>query len=668
MTYHDQSLEAIAETGTTEQFPGAGEMAECQPQLLVISAQSATELDKLALRLADHLESDAPDLAEVAHTLATGHREFPHRRAFTAGNTAEAISKLRAAGTTTFNPAAAPRVAFLFPGQCSRRAAMGREIYESEPAFRAAVDECARLLLPSLRLDVRSTLFSERNALDAGHDHHSTAMSLACNFVLDYAFAKLWMSWGIQPSLLIGHGTGEYVAAVIAGTFKVENALHLLANLAHLVQSLPAGSMLAVNAGADQLSLPGEIDLASIDSPRHCTVSGSIEAIATFQKQLEARKTSCTRIKTSRAFHSALMDPILETFAGDTAMIPTRPHNIPWISTATGAVVDAATVADPNYWSRQLRHTVRFTEALATAFAEKDVVLLEVGTGQDLAQFARLHPNCENASVISTLSTQFAGTTDLLAATGELWKSGIIPDWSTFFKGRQRSHLHLPTIPLERHGYRIDNSHESDSPNGISIRTINRDPLRLNHQPTIHSLASGAAPFVLPPNQEPSCHQEQLRPAYNVTARFQLDGVLDRGLLKSALHALAARHESLRTRFLEEDGKLLRVVEREVNFPLPCRDLTNLSTRALAAEVDRLGLIEAKSHFNLSKAPLVRASLILIGIKLHILQLTFHQAIGEDRSIGDMMAELADIYNASSEYRMPRLEPLTAQDPNCTIS
>jgi amino acid adenylation domain-containing protein len=430
-------------------------------QLLTLSAKTATALDAMALRLADHLASENPALADVSHTLATGRRSFPQRRIIVAADAADAIAKLRAEGKATLAPATAPRVAFIFPGQGAQYTDMGREIYDSEPAFRAAVDECATLLLPLLNHDIRSTLYpTEAGREAAALEINRTALTQPCIFVVEYALAKLWMSWGIQPSLLVGHSIGEYVAAVLAGTFTLENALQLLATRARLMQDLPSGGMLAIRAGADALTLPDGIDLAAVNSPQLCTVSGSHEAIAAYQNELAAKEIGCRLLKTSHAFHSAMMEPIVATFTAEASKIPASAPNIPWISTCTGNAIDAATLADPGYWARQLRHTVRFTDALATAFAEKDLVMLEVGPGQALAPFARQHPGRGNTPVISTLPTSSDDLADLMTAAGELWKNGVTPDWSAIFKDQDRARLRLPTYPFERQSYWIDNSSE----------------------------------------------------------------------------------------------------------------------------------------------------------------------------------------------------------------
>ncbi|MEO8615082.1 MAG: amino acid adenylation domain-containing protein [Luteolibacter sp.] len=428
--------------------------------LLVLSAKTETALDAMALRLADYIEKENPDLADVSYTLATGRHGFLHRRSIVASDHAEAIEKLRGPGKSGTAPATAPRVTFLFPGQGSQYADMSREIYDSEPTFRDAVDECATLLRPLLAHDVRSTLYpSEHEREAAERDINRTALTQPCIFVVEYALAKLWISWGIEPSLLIGHSVGEYVAAVLAGTFKLENALQLLATRARLMQDLPSGAMLAVRAGAETLNLPAGIDLAAVNSLQLCTVSGSHAAIEAYQNELKAAEIEYRRLTTSHAFHSAMMEPMVASFTEDASMVPANPPNIPWISTCSGMRIDATTLADPGYWARQLRQTVRFKDALATAFVDKEnMVMLEVGPGRALSPFAIQHPDRGNTPVISTLPSSTRDLTDLLCALGDLWENGLTPDWSAFFRSQIRSRLHLPTYPFERKSYWIDNS------------------------------------------------------------------------------------------------------------------------------------------------------------------------------------------------------------------
>ena len=428
-------------------------------ETLVLSARSATALEAMSRRLADHLENESPPLADVANTLATGRRAFTHRRSVVASDITEAVRKLREEARETIAPATTPKVAFLFPGQGSQYTGMTREIYDSEPAFRTALDECAVLLHPLIHHDIRSTLYPSDQEREAAElDIHRTALTQPCVFAVEYSLAKLWISRGVTPSLLIGHSIGEYVAAVLAGSLTLEYALQLLATRARLMQELPGGGMLAIRKGASELTLPSGIALAAINSPHLCTVSGSHEDIAAYQKALESADIQCRLLKTSHAFHSEMMEPIVTRFTEDAAMIPASPPEIPWISTCTGKPVTAETLADPAYWARQLRQTVRFSEALETAFENKDLLLLEVGPGQALAQFARQHPDRGDIRVVATLPSSTADLVDLSAALGDLWTHGVTPDWSAYFAGQERAKLRLPTYPFERQSYWIDNS------------------------------------------------------------------------------------------------------------------------------------------------------------------------------------------------------------------
>ncbi|HEY1120199.1 MAG TPA: acyltransferase domain-containing protein, partial [Haloferula sp.] len=435
--------------------------ASRKQQLLILSAKTATALDTMAANLATHLEASQTNLADASFTLATGRKAFPFRRHIVAADATEAIAKLRETAKSSRSNKAV-RVAFLFPGQGSQYPDMGREFYDTEPAFRDAVDECATLLYSHLGLDIRATLYpSEADRAEAEKRIHQTWLTQPCIFVTEYALAKLWMSWGVQPGLLIGHSIGEYVAAVLASTFTLSEALGLLAVRAKLMQALPSGAMLAVRQGADELVLPEGISLAAINSPKLCTVSGSHEAIAAYQRALEEQKIVSRALNTSHAFHSAMMEPIVAPFTAEAAKVRANVPSIPWISTCTGREMDAATLADPGYWARQLRHEVRFTDALVTAYATGELILLEVGPGQALGAFARQHPTRGTSSVVSTLPSSSNDLADLLNAAGELWKSGAALDWTAFFASQERARVHLPTYPFERQSYWIDVSSET---------------------------------------------------------------------------------------------------------------------------------------------------------------------------------------------------------------
>ncbi len=428
-------------------------------QLLVVSARSAEAVASAARRLADFLEQKEEPLADVSYTLATCRRAFAHRMAVVAEDRDEAIAKLRGGSKPVEAAHQPPKVAFLFPGQGSQYVGMTRSLYETEDVFRLAMDECAELLRPLIQHDIRATLYPSEAARETAESEiHRTSLTQPCIFAVEYSLAKLWISRGIEPSLMIGHSIGEYVAAVLAGTFKLAHALQLLATRARLMQELPAGSMLAVRKSASELTLPGGIDVAAVNSPHLCTLSGPCEVIDGYQKVLEESGVQCRLLRTSHAFHSSMMDPIVAAFTEEATMIPAADPTIPWISTCTGKPMDAATLADPGYWGRQLRQAVQFSMALETALADPDLLILEVGPGQALSQFARQHPSRAGHPVVTTLPDEGNDLDHLLNATGELWKHGRAFDWSAGFAGQQRAKLHLPTYPFERKSYWIDNS------------------------------------------------------------------------------------------------------------------------------------------------------------------------------------------------------------------
>lgn len=322
-------------------------------------------------------------------------------------------------------PASTSQVVFLFPGQGSQQVDMARPLYDTEPVFRSAVDACAHFLRPLLKHDLRSTLFPSEDERDhAERDIHRPLFTQPCVFTISYAFACLWMSRGIQPALLIGHGFGEYAAAVIARSFTLENALTLLASRARRIHELPAGGMLALHRSADRLVLPDGIDLASIDGPDRCTVSGSREAIHAYLKSPGLRDTVSHMIPSSHAFHSAAMDPILRSFTGDAAMIPCAAPAIPWISTVTGRHLDDATLADPAYWAQQMRHPVDIHGALTTAFAEPNRVMLEVGPSRGIASLAKRHPDRGTTPVISSQAEGSSCLAGVRHALDELLAAG----------------------------------------------------------------------------------------------------------------------------------------------------------------------------------------------------------------------------------------------------
>ncbi len=416
-------------------------------QLLALSAKSPEALEKMCGNLADKCEAG---LADIAYTLAKGRRCFPFRRAVVASDCASAAGLLR----EKFQPVISrdnPRIAFLFPGQGSQQTGMGQELYEAEPVFRNAVDTCAEYLLVPLGEDIRKVLFpAESEGSEASRRIHETAFTQPAIFVFEYALALQWMQWGIRPSLLIGHSIGEYVAAVLSGVFSLDQALLLLAQRARLMQSLPPGSMLGVRLSATELNLPEGLSVAAVNSPNLTTISGPDALVRAFQAELDARKIPSRLLKTSHAFHSAMMDPISADFAkAASAMAPGEPA-IPWVSTLLGRAVSSDDLKDGSYWARQLREPVLFSQALGVA--GPDFVFLECGPGRTLGQFVRQTLSAPHA-MVSSAPCESGALGELQSALGAVWCAGAAPDWDAYFAGESRRRVPLPTYPFERQSF-----------------------------------------------------------------------------------------------------------------------------------------------------------------------------------------------------------------------
>ncbi|HEX5760628.1 MAG TPA: non-ribosomal peptide synthase/polyketide synthase [Thermoanaerobaculia bacterium] len=441
-------------------------------QLLLLSAKTPTALAAAAARLADHLEArpewGAADLADAAFTLRLGRAELRHRRAVVCRGRAEAAAVLRGEDPVrSFTRAAAAgptSTLFLFPGQGAQHVGMATELYAEEPVFRAALDECAEGLVPDLGYDLRGLLYPPAGAdlAEAAGRLRRTEAAQPALFAVEYALARLWRAWGIEPRGMLGHSIGELVAACLAGVFPLPEALRLVALRGRLMGELPAGVMLAVplpeaEVGA-LLAEHGDLALAAVNAPASCVVSGREEGIARLERELAAVETR--RLHTSHAFHSAMMDPVLEPFAAAVRAARPRPPEVPFISNLTGAWITAEEATDPAYWARQMRHTVRFADGLATLLATPGRALLEVGPGRTLVTLAHQHPDKEAAEVIAgSLGRARDAGSDLesaLSALGRLWAAGVPVDHAAFFAHERRRRVPLPTYPFERKRYWID--------------------------------------------------------------------------------------------------------------------------------------------------------------------------------------------------------------------
>jgi len=399
-------------------------------------------------------------LADIAYSLNNTRDDFNHRSFVLATSTTDAAEKLISLKTKSTKSSILKNVpselGFLFPGQGSQYLQMGKTLYDNEKVYREAVDKCAGLLMQELELDIRDVLFPKDHFDDADELLRNTRLTQPSLFVTEYALAQLWLSWGIKPTFLCGHSIGEFAAAHLAGILNLKDALHIVAVRGRLISQLPGGSMLIVRVPVEKLNelKPSTLSIAAINSNQFCVVSGQKEDIALFNQELDAKEIPNRLLNTSHAFHSFMMEPILDDFRNELEKIKLNIPRLPIISTATGTWLKDTEATDPTYWVNQLKNTVHFADAMDTAFQLNDFILLEVGPGQTLITLARQQaagkiipafpsitfPKDENDNEYSSL----------LTALGELWMRGINPDWKSFYSQQKRQKIELPNYIFDR--------------------------------------------------------------------------------------------------------------------------------------------------------------------------------------------------------------------------
>ncbi|MDJ0836974.1 MAG: amino acid adenylation domain-containing protein [Acidobacteriota bacterium] len=446
-----------------EQAPELGETTPGRShQLLTWSARTAECRETQTQDLANHLESNPDlDIADAAYTLHVGRRAFSHRRILVCGSREEAVTALRnpaAGGVLERRKETAERpVSFMFSGQGSQYLHMAESCYGHVPRFREIVDNCVDLLEPHLGLDLRTLLFPAPEEAEAAETRlNHTDMAQPALFVVSYALAQTWMSWGVRPQSLIGHSIGEYVAACLAGVFDLEDALALVAARGRLMASMPSGSMMAVSLAENELTpfLSDRVSLAAVNGPRRCVLSGPDDALEAVERELAAREVSCRILVTSHAFHSVMMAPILEPFTELVRDVRRNRPNIPFLSNVSGDWITDTQAVDPTYWAEHLRGTVRFSQGLSHLLEDPDRLLLEIGPGRALTTFAQQHPDRgADHLVLSSLPHPRDKDDDyafLLNALGKCWLAGLPINWKGFHAGESRRRIPLPTYPFLR--------------------------------------------------------------------------------------------------------------------------------------------------------------------------------------------------------------------------
>ncbi|MCG8584747.1 MAG: amino acid adenylation domain-containing protein, partial [Pirellulales bacterium] len=431
--------------------------------LLPIAGRDDAALARNASSLADFLREE-PDtsLADVAATLATGRRELEARAAVVCRDVSSAIERLDeiAEGSTRPQPTGGP-VVFMFPGQATEAVGMAAAIYRELPVVRETIDRCAEVILPHLELDIRDVLTKEDSCEEQLAELlKRNDVAQASLFVVQYALARQWVAWGVEPHAVVGHSLGQFVAATLAGVFTLEDVLPLLIERGRLMQSAPAGAMLAVALPEAEVAklANDDIEIASVNGPSRCVLTGAVSAIDRLQQRLEAKGAMVQRLETSRAFHSHLMQDVASEFTKVVAATSIEPPSIRLLSNTSGTWMKDSEATDPNAWGSHLRETVRFADNVAAIIDDlPNAVFLEIGPGQTLTGFVSNVSALQ--SVMPTMPRKIPAAEVgeyQLTLLGEFWTQASEVDLAKYARQCGGRRIHLPTYRFARDRYWLE--------------------------------------------------------------------------------------------------------------------------------------------------------------------------------------------------------------------
>lgn len=429
--------------------------------ILCLSAKTGKALQELQERYVAYLKShlDAK-LADICFTANTGRKHFNHRISFVAQSVKQLLEQLETGATASRFVTSSPEaIAFLFTGQGSQYVNMGRQLYEQAPTFRETLNRCDEILRPYLEQPLLSVLYSDNQSHNSKLDE--TAYTQPALFVLEYALAQLWKSWGIEPDVVMGHSVGEYVAACIAGVFSLEDGLKLIATRGKLMQALPQdGEMVALLASEAQALLAiapysTYVSIAAINAPQNVVISGQRKAINAICATLESSGIKTKKLNVSHAFHSPLMEPMLGEFERVARQVNFSTPKIKLISNVTGTLATEE-ITTPEYWCRHISQPVRFARCIESLEEQEIDVFVEISAKPILLGMARQCLPKYLGLWLPSLRPDQEDWQELLTSLAQLYVHGVPINWVGFNLDYTRRRVSLPTYPFQRQRYWVE--------------------------------------------------------------------------------------------------------------------------------------------------------------------------------------------------------------------
>lgn len=444
-----------------EEFEKIEKQSASRPfQLITYSAKNENSLINYKEKLKNFVENQSFQLPDLAYTLKTGRTEFAYKTAIIAKDKEELRSKLLDTALAIEVKKENKDLVFMFSGQGTQYFKMGKDLYDHEPDFKKIMDEGFQILQKNTREDFAEILGYISNETIDENRINETQYTQPLLFLIEYALASVLLKWGLKPHNMIGHSLGEYTAACIAEVFSFEDALKLITKRAQLMSEVEKGSMIAIDASIDTIEelLNTNLSIAAINSPTSCVVSGTKKDIENFIQILTLHDISCSQLKTSHAFHSGMMDVILDKYEQELVTIQFSNPKLPYISNLTGKQILDTEATSSKYWVRHLRETVNFRDGIDFILRKPNVVFIEIGPGKTLLSLSRQNQKYSKTHLAIELLRRFNESTDdnekFTTALGKIWSNGIKIDWDKYYETEERNRISVPTYSFD--GYKLD--------------------------------------------------------------------------------------------------------------------------------------------------------------------------------------------------------------------